>query len=175
MHRVLTTAVLFLAFTATTNAQESSDTQPVNSQQAEAVGRIEVQVAALAARIDDLAKRLESLDSTDSQTGSVSGDPTDYRYRLSLGTKVREGTFRFASQPDGVEIKVFTLANADARSIVKLVSKLLPSIESREVRIAADKRTNSVVAYGPHEELQFIGSLIVVLDGSIESNDAKAD
>jgi len=62
------------------------------------------------------------------------------------------------------EIKVFQLVYADAASAAKIVSDLLPAIQQKTVRIAFDKRTNTVWANGPKQDLAIVEALLLRLD-----------
>jgi hypothetical protein len=67
-------------------------------------------------------------------------------------------------RPAETRIKVFTLVNADAASLLSVLSELLPSVSQKSVRIAADKRTNSVLANGPEEDLRIVEAVLLRLD-----------
>jgi hypothetical protein len=61
------------------------------------------------------------------------------------------------------EVKIFNLLNADASSYAEIVS-VLPAVNEKRVQISVDKRTNSLVASGPKEDLLVIEALLLRLD-----------
>jgi hypothetical protein len=65
-------------------------------------------------------------------------------------------------------IKVFTLLNAKAASVAKIVDQLWPGL----VNLAVDERTNSIIATGTEEALAPIEALLIRLDQPTE--DASA-
>jgi len=59
------------------------------------------------------------------------------------------------------QLKVFSLVNANASSMSSLLSRIA---SNKEVKIAADLRTNSLLAVGPPDQLQVIAALLMSLD-----------
>lgn len=74
--------------------------------------------------------------------------------------------------PAESQIKVFSLCHADGVSLVKAVAEILPGIEQKTLRVACDKRTNSVLASGPKEDLAVLEALLLRLDAEA-SKDRK--
>jgi len=62
------------------------------------------------------------------------------------------------------QIKVFSLQHADGVSLVKAVAEILPGVEQKTLRLACDKRTNSILASGPKEDLAVLEALLLRLD-----------
>jgi type II secretory pathway component GspD/PulD (secretin) len=62
---------------------------------------------------------------------------------------------------DNHELKIFALRYLNATSAVEVLSKLMPD---NSLRIAADPRTNSLLANGSSEKLATIGAILLRLD-----------
>lgn len=56
-------------------------------------------------------------------------------------------------------LKVFALKHVDANSSVKMIKELIPNVS-----VAADPRTNALIASGPEEQLQTLEALLLRLD-----------
>ncbi|MCH8149923.1 MAG: hypothetical protein IH987_18410 [Planctomycetes bacterium] len=72
-----------------------------------------------------------------------------------------------------VQFKVFKLVNADAESVVRIVSIVVPEVERETLRVAADRRTNIVFASGFEQDLAVLEALILRLDQGNASKDGK--
>jgi hypothetical protein len=64
------------------------------------------------------------------------------------------------SKPDESRIKVFTLRHIPVRDAERIMNQLFP----REIKLAADERTNSLIASGPEAELNIIYHILTRLD-----------
>lgn len=60
------------------------------------------------------------------------------------------------------EIKVFTLKNANAKETMEVVTKLL----GKPIQLTADPRSNSLIATGAKQELEFVEAILLKLDDS---------
>jgi hypothetical protein len=64
------------------------------------------------------------------------------------------------------QLKVFTLVNAEPSSIAQVLAKLLP----KEVRIAIDERTRTIIASGPPDALNVAQALLTRLDEAAKTD-----
>ena len=55
--------------------------------------------------------------------------------------RIGEAVGNLREQPTDLKIQVYRLADADARSVVRILSKLLPEVETRKVRIAVNTQS----------------------------------
>ena len=83
---------------------------------------------------------------------------------LSVHIRVKELLQRLDIPPDpigGIQLKVFSIVNADATTIAETVFELF---EGDEAKFSVDPRTNSIVATGSEETLEVIEALLLRLD-----------
>ena len=96
------------------------------------------------------------------------------------------GKLESRTTPNESEVKVFTIASADAAALVNVVQKLLPTSETagkvnllageamlQPVRFSVDARTNSIIATGDRETLAIVEALLERLDRN-ENKDHEA-
>lgn len=114
-------------------------------------------VTALSQRVVNLAARVQALEEL-------------IQRRTGPGRSARGAPAEQAAAPR--EIKVFILEQADGPSLVKAVAEILPAVEQKIVRLACDKRTNSILASGPKEDLAVLEALLLRLD-SMADKDRK--
>ncbi|MBM4088618.1 MAG: hypothetical protein FJ276_04205 [Planctomycetes bacterium] len=67
------------------------------------------------------------------------------------------------------DLKVFQLVNADPSSVTQLLAGLLP----KEVMVAPDLRTRSVLVHGPKEALRMVEPMLLRLDEKAEGERAQ--
>jgi len=107
------------------------------------------EVAALSQRVVNLTGRVQALEELT-------------RLRILPVRSARGAPPEQAPAPR--EIKVFSLQHADGVSLVEAVAEILPGVEQKTLRLACDKRTNSVLASGPKEDLAVLEALLLRLD-----------
>jgi hypothetical protein len=76
---------------------------------------------------------------------------------------VRKTISAGASSPASAQVKVFLLAEADAFEMAGIVKSL---VDGRPLRVAADRRTNSLVVVGDGEEIRIVQAIVSQLDGT---------
>lgn len=160
---------ILVAITTCSYAQDAIESGRTGPSKGDVVSRIEKRVADLSARIDALTTRVQRLERPMASQKTHELNSSDSKVRSSRIIS-EQGGFLRGEQPTDLTIQVYQLANANARSIVRIVSKLLPEVEAKKVRIAVDKRTNCVLAYGTAQDLGIIEALVARLDESVESN-----
>lgn len=70
------------------------------------------------------------------------------------------------NEPAGkpLEVRIFSLRNADANKILPVLQPLLQMAKDSRVRITADPRTNSLIMAAPQETMETFTALISRLD-----------
>ncbi len=65
--------------------------------------------------------------------------------------------------PPEVEFKIFSLVNSEASSMLNVISEIA---KTKDVKLAVDSRTNSLLATGPKSDLRVIEAILLKLDQS---------
>lgn len=68
-------------------------------------------------------------------------------------------------------VRIFTLANADAEAMAALITRLTDG----EVRLATDQRTNSVVVVASDEETELLKAILMKLDQPVNRKQKEVD
>jgi type II secretory pathway component GspD/PulD (secretin) len=74
------------------------------------------------------------------------------------------------ANPKADDVRIFSLKHADAASMAKMLKQLLQGPDAKNLSIAVDERTNSVVVRGGGEHLEVIEAII----SRLEEKSAKA-
>lgn len=85
--------------------------------------------------------------------------PDNIRKEFEQLLKVLDGEVGLTGRD---EIKVFTLMNADATDMARIVSELI----GKDVKIVTQPRTNSIIATGPKERLAVVEAILLRMDES---------